>query len=142
MFNRIKQLTLLSIAVWFLTACDDKAIVNVYDKNILKTPIPCLKLTVLPPNTMIQTTMERLYPFRENCPYHLDISYKNGITCNSTQNVQTKCIEGFPSSYLNMEVRKGFSLKYSYYIDLMSKVEQGDIEKGFERLEEDLKLDR
>ena len=41
-----------------------------------------------------------------------------------------------------MEVRKGFSLKYSYYIDLMSKVEQGDIEKGFERLEEDLKLDR
>jgi len=140
--KRIKQLTLLSIAVWFLTACDDKAIVNVYDKNISTTLIPCLKLNVLPQNSMIQATMERLYPFTENCPYHLDISYKNGITCNSTQNVQTKCINGFPSSYLNMEVRKGFSLKYSYYIDLMSKVEQRDIEKGFERLKEDLNLER
>jgi len=140
--KRIKQLVLLSIAVWFLTACDDKAIINIYDKNIPKTPIPCLKLTVLPPNSMIQTTMERLYPFTENCPYHLDISYKNGITCNSTQNVQTKCINGFPSSYLNMEVRKGFSLKYSYYIDLKSDVTREDVEKGFERLKEDLNLER
>jgi len=84
--------------------------------------------------------MEKLYLFKDNCPYHLDISHKSGITCNSTQNVQTKCIEGFPSSYLNMEVRKGLSLKYSYYIDLMSDVTQEDVEKGFERLSKDLLL--
>lgn len=85
--------------------------------------------------------MRKLYAFEDNCPYHLDISYKNGITCNSTQNVQRKCIDGFPSAYLNMEVRKGLSLKYSYYIDLKSDVTREDIEKGFECLSKDLKLD-
>jgi len=136
----VKQAILVSISSLLLTACNDKAIVNVYDKKILKTQLPCLKLTVFPKNKMISQTMEALYPFKESCPYHLDITHKSGITCNSTQNVQTKCIEGFPSSYLNMEVRKGFSLKYSYYIDLMEDVTKEDVEEGFERLRKDLML--
>jgi len=138
--HHMKRIIFISVTLLFLTACDDNAIVNVYDKTILKVPLPCLKLTVFPENKMIKQTMETLYHFNETCPYHLDISYKNGITCNSTQNVQTKCINGFPSSYLNMEIRKGLSLKYSYYIDLMSAVSQKDIKKGFKRLDKDLHL--
>lgn len=130
----------LCICLFFLSACGDKAIVNVYDKTILKNPLPCLKLTVFPKNEMIRKTMESLYTFDETCPYRLDISHKRGITCNSTQNVQTKCIEGFPTSYLNMEVRKGLSLKYSYYIDLMSDVTKEDVKEGFERLSKDLEV--
>jgi len=137
----VKQAIIVCICSLLLTACNDKAIVNVYDKKILKTPLPCLKLTIFPKNKMISQTMESLYPFKNSCPYHLDISHKSGITCNSTQNVQTKCIEGFPSSYLNMEVRKGLSLKYSYYIDLMEDVTKEDVEEGFERLSKDLLLD-
>ncbi|AKF25318.1 hypothetical protein YH65_07890 [Sulfurovum lithotrophicum] len=136
----MKKTISLCICLFFLSACGDKAIVNVYDKNILKTPLPCLKLTVFPKNEMIQKTMEGLYTFDKSCPYHLDITHKSGIACNSTQNVQTKCINGFPSSYLNMEVRKGLSLKYSYYIDLMSDVTEEDVKKGFERLNDDLVL--
>ena len=126
-----------------ITACGNKAIVNVYDKSIQKTSIPCLKLILYPPNAMIEKRIKQHYRFtNRSCPYRLEISYKNGIACNSTQNVQTKSINGFPSSYLKMEIRKGFSLQYSYYIDLMSKVDSDDIDDGFKRLEEDLKLER
>ncbi len=121
------------------TACnDDHAMVNVYDKSILKIPITCMKLQVFPKNKTIEDTMHRLYHFDDSCPLRLEISYKNGITCNSTFNVQTKSINGFPSSYLNMELKQGFSLKYSYYIDLMEDVREEDLKKGFARMQEDL----
>jgi hypothetical protein len=126
------------ISIFLLTACNDHAIVNIYDKSILKTPITCMKLQVFPKNEMIEQTMNRLYHFDPSCPMRLEISYKNGITCNSTFNVQTKSISGFPSSYLNMELKKGFSLKYSYYVDLTEDVTSEDIEHGFERMQEDL----
>jgi len=84
--------------------------------------------------------MQHLYAFKEQCPYKLTISYKNGITCNSTFNVQTKVVNGFPKSYLNMEIRRGFSLQYSYYIDLMEDVTSEDLRKGFNRMKQDLHL--
>ena len=97
-----------------------------------------MKLQVFPKNKMIEETMQHLYDFDPSCPLRLEISYKNGITCNSTFNIQTKSINGFPSSYLNMELKKGFSLKYSYYVDLTDDVTAEDIEDGFERMKEDL----
>jgi len=84
--------------------------------------------------------MQHYYRFDPTCPLQLTITYKNGITCNSTFNVQTKAVNGFPSSYLNMELREGFSLKYSYYIDLDENVTAKDLEKGFERMKEDLRF--
>jgi len=124
----------------FLTACDDGAVINVYDKSVLASPVECLSLQVSPPDTAITNTMKKLYRFEDNCPLRLEISYKNGITCNSTFNVQTKAVSGFPSSYLNMEIRRGFSLKYSYYIDLDEDVKPKDLEKGFSKIKEDLYL--
>jgi len=114
--------------------------VNVYDKSILNTPITCMHLVVTPPDEEIEASMRKLYRFDRECPMQLTVSHKNGITCNSTYNVQTKSVNGFPSSYLNMELRKGFSLKYSYYIDLMEDVGKKDLERGFKRMKEDLHL--
>jgi hypothetical protein len=132
-----------TLLLFFLTACgDDNAMVTVYDKAILDTPISCMKLHIFPKNKMIEETIQHLYRFDPSCPLKLDISYKNGITCNSTFNVQTKSINGFPSSYLNMELREGFSLKYSYYIDLKGEVKPKDLEKGFDRIRKDLRLER
>jgi len=85
--------------------------------------------------------MKQLYHFDDSCPLRLDISYKNGITCNSTFNVQTKSINGFPSSYLNMELRRGLSLKYSYYVDLEEDVSPDDLKTGFSRIKEDLSFE-
>jgi hypothetical protein len=131
-----------TLFVFLFTACDDdSAMVTVYDKEILNTPVSCLKLHVFPQNRMIEETMRHLYPFDSSCPLKLEISYKNGITCNSTFNVQTKSINGFPSSYLNMEIREGFSLKYSYYIDLKEEVGPEDLKKGFERIHDDLRFE-
>ena len=97
-----------------------------------------MKLQVFPENKTIEKTMHRLYHFDDSCPLRLEISYKNGITCNSTFNVQTKSMNGFPSSYLNMELKQGFSLKYSYYVDLMEDVREEDLKRGFARMQEDL----
>jgi hypothetical protein len=133
-------LSFAAAAVFFLGGCDSKPMVNVYDKSILNTPIACLRLVVTPPDRKIESAMRKLYRFDQTCPMQLTVSYKNGITCNSTFNVQTKSVNGFPSSYLNMELRKGFSLKYSYYIDLMEDVTPKDLEKGFARMKEDLDL--
>jgi hypothetical protein len=128
-----------TLLVFLLTSCgDDNAMVTVYDKSILKTPVSCMKLQVFPENKMIEETMRHLYHFDPSCSLKLNISYKNGITCNSTFNVQTKSMNGFPSSYLNMELREGLSLKYSYYIDLQEEVSPEDLEKGFERMKQDL----
>jgi len=124
-----------------LSGCgNDKAMVTVYDKTILDTPPSCMRLVVSPPDSEIEHTMRKLYAFDKTCPLQLTVSYKNHITCNSTFNVQTKSVNGFPTSYLNMEVRQGFSLKYSYYIDLMEDVTKKDLERGFERMREDLHL--
>lgn len=124
------------------TACEEKAMVNVYDKAILDTPIECMKLTVFPEDKAITTIMHSLYSFEDNCPLHLEVNYKEGIQCNSTHNVQVKSMSGFPTSYLKMELRKGLSLKYSYYIDLMEDVTEEDLRRGFERIEKDLKLSK
>ena len=114
--------------------------VHVYDKQILSTPVRCMKLVISPPQQQIEQTMRRLYDFDPSCPLQLTVSHKSGITCNSTFNVQSKAVNGFPSSYLNMELRRGFSLLYSYYIDLDENVTSADLDAGFSRMKEDLDI--
>jgi hypothetical protein len=43
-----------------------------------------------------------------------------------------------PKSYLQMQLREGLDVKYSYYIDLYSNVDIDDIENAFNRLEEEI----
>jgi hypothetical protein len=131
---------LFTLPFLFLAGCEDRSYVNVYDKNITRQEIPCLKLQVFPPDPTAERAIEKLYPFRESCPYTLQLSTKSGIHCNSNANAPTKTLSNFPSSYLRMELRKGMRLLYSYYIDLTHAPEAEDIERGMERMRSDLKL--
>jgi len=132
---------LFSLATLFLlTACDDKAMVNIYKKQITQTPVTCMKLRVSPEDAAISKTLKDRYHFDEGCDLTLEVSYKSGIVCNSSYNAAQKTLGTFPSSYLKMELRRGMALQYSYYIDLTSKPTEGDINSGFDRLEKDIKL--
>jgi len=139
--NRFKIAILAVFLIVVNSGCkDSNAQVNIYDSNITKEKIPCLSLRVFPPNSDIKKSMQRLYPFKSNCPYSLDISYSNGIVCNSNANAPQKTLSQFPSSYLRFEIRKGIRLLYSYYLDLTHSVDSGDLEDTFDRLKSDIKL--
>jgi len=131
--------TLLTItALLLLTACDDKAMVNIYKKQITQTPISCMKLSVFPEEPMITKTLNKRYHFSDDCDLTLEVSHKSGIKCNSSFNAARKTLSTFPSSYLKMELRRGMTLQYSYYIDLTKKPAESDVNRGFDRVEKDL----
>ena len=129
------------LPLWLiLLGCDEKPMVNVYHKEILKTPPTCLALQVVPSNPTVTKTLQKMYAFTPLCDYRLDVSFKEGIHCNSTQNAASSALGHFPHSYLKMEIRKGFSLQYSYYIDLSETVSANDVKKGFSKINDDLQL--
>lgn len=132
-----KVLIILSILIF--TSCSDNATVNIFDKKITQTKIKCLKLVVFPPNEMIESTLEKLYDFDENCSVRLDISSKSSIVCNSNQNSQKKALSNFPTSYLKMQIMNP-NLAYSYYEDLNHDITQDDINRAFSKIDDDLLL--
>ncbi len=136
----MRQIQLIIITIIMLTGCEDKAMVNIYKPAIKDKKIECLKLSISPPSNSIEQTMNTLYHFDNSCSLTLEVSYKNGIVCNSNQNVDKKALTAFPKSYLRMELREGFTLQYSYYKDLNSDIDTKELIKAFERIEEDLKL--
>ena len=135
----VKKMQLLTASLFILTGCTQKGERTFYDKNITNQTIPCMKLAVTPPNKQMAQTMRQLYRFTQSCPYTLTLSYKSGIVCNSHYNAQTKALGKMPNSYMNLELRRGFKLLYSYYIDLDHKPGEEDIREGFETLRNDLK---
>ena len=136
----MKQHLFTLIILLLLTACDDKALVSIYNTKITQTPPACMKLRVSPKDPSITKTLNSRYPFDDACDLTLEVSYKSGIVCNSSYNAAQKTLGTFPSSYLKMELRRGMALQYSYYIDLTSKPTVSDIHNGFDRLEKDMKL--
>ncbi len=135
----IIKIPLLAAFLLILTGCTQKAERTFYDKNITSQTIPCMKLAVTPPDKQMEQTLRELYPFAKACPYTLTLSYKSGIVCNSHYNAQTKALGKMSNSYMNLELRKGFKLLYSYYIDLDHKPGEEEIREGFETLRSDLK---
>ena len=111
---------------------------TVYDKSILNKKPTCLQLSVMPEDKHIRSTLQQLYDFNQSCGYRLDVSFKQSIVCNSHYNAQSKALGKMPSSYLKMELRRGLSLKYSYYMDLDHKPDKEDVEEGFEQFRKDL----
>jgi len=140
--RRVSNSWLLLIVALFFQGCESQTpLVNVYKQEIVKTPLRCLTLVVVPKDTQIEQTLKEIYPFKRECPYRLEVSFKGGIHCNSTQNATRSALGNFPQSYLRMEIRKGFSLQYSYYIDLTHPIGGADVAKGFERIQEDITLE-
>ncbi|HIP62321.1 MAG TPA: hypothetical protein EYG98_07160 [Sulfurovum sp.] len=113
---------------------------QIYDKSLTKAPIKCMKLIVFPEDINITETMRGLYDFDDKCPLKLEISYREGIHCNSNQNADRKALSNFPQSYLRMELRKGLRLQYSYYTDLSDAVDTVALENAFKRIKKDLDI--
>ncbi len=84
--------------------------------------------------------MRALYPFRNDCPVVMEVGHKENICCNSTQNVQQKTLSNFPHHFLRLEIRRGMTPLYSYYIDLDHPADADDAKAAFDRLKEDLPL--
>ena len=135
--NFLKKYLLITPLI-FLSGCSDNAITKLYDKEFSNPS--CLRAVVFPPDSMIKITLEELYSFDETCEYKLQVSKKDGITCNSTHNADKKNRGNFPSGYLKMDVMKGSKTLYSYYIDLKDSPTKSDVKNGFARVKKDLKI--
>ncbi len=112
----------------------------IHDKNIMKTPIKCMKLAVVSEDKNILQSMQKLYTFDDKCTLKLEISYKDGIHCNSNQNADRKALSTFPQSYLRMELREGLDLQYSYYIDLSDDIDEDALQRAFKKIQKELNI--
>jgi len=130
--------TILLITLLLLTACEEKRkpVISV-DINV-QLPLTCLKLNPLESEESFEATLKKGYTFKAHCPHQLTLSYKKDIVCNSGYNASGQSLGKFPRSFLKLEVRKGFKVEYSYYIDLLDNVERDDVEEGFARLKKDI----
>ena len=122
----------------FFVACEEKSVPKVTVDSTLDLPITCMKLNDLGDEKILLNRLNKLYTFTNTCPLTLTLSSKKDIVCNSTNNMMSKNMGKFPKSFLKLELRQGMRLQYSYYIDLYSNVDEGDVEEGFERLKKDL----
>ncbi len=117
-----------------------KAYVKLYDAHLKHQKIPCLSLSIFPPDSALENALKTRYDFHNDCPWILAVKTKDNIHCNSNQNSDKKALTAFPNSFLRMEVRKGFSLKYSYYVDLTKSADSDDVLEGFEKIFDDLNI--
>ncbi len=121
-----------------LTSCNDSSvIVKFYDKSLKQKKLKCLSYTPSI-NDDLDKALSKLFKFSKNCPYRLELSYKNEISCNSPYNAPLKTNSNFPSAFITLEVKEGFKLKYSYYKDLTHKANLSDLKDAFKRLKDDI----
>jgi hypothetical protein len=131
----IAQIAFSLLIAAFFAGCDDGAYINFYDKN--HTKIDCL--SYIPANSnKLDTKLAKLYNFNQNCKYKLQLEYSGGIVCNSSYNAPTKATTNFPNAYIRLEVKDGFKTYYSYYKDLNSNPDTSDLERAFDRLQDDI----
>jgi len=124
--------------VLLLSSCEEKRKPVINKALNLNIPLNCLKLNPLENNKKFIAVLNKLYTFKDDCTHQLTINYKKDIVCNSGFNASGKCLGKFPKSYLKLEVRNGFEMEYSYYIDLNDNVDEDDIKEGFLKLKSDL----
>ncbi len=104
----------------------------------LSTPIMCMSLNELAIEKSFIDKLHTLYTFDKDCDLKLTVKYKKDIVCNSPYNSNGKSVSQFPKSFLKLELRRGFNIVYSYYIDLYNNVDIDDVEDAFKRVEKDL----
>ena len=122
-----------------LTGCGEKPVTRVYE-TAHEQPVTCLRIAVFPPDDALEKELKRLYDFSRECDAVLEVRHKENIGCNSNQNIQQKALSAFPHHFLRMEVRRGLTPVYSYYIDLQYPADEEDARAAFVRLRTDLKF--
>jgi len=126
------------MALLLLTACEEKRKPVISMGANMQLPLSCLKLNLLESKESFEATLKKLYTFKANCPHQLTLSYKKDIVCNSGYSASEQSLGKFPKSFLKLEVRKGFTVEYSYYIDLLNNIESDDVVEGFATLKKDI----
>ena len=130
--------TLTFSTLIFFVACEEKAKPKVTIDSDLALPITCMKLNILGDDKVLVNSLNNLYTFDKHCSLTLTLSSKKDIVCNSTVNMMSKNMGKYPKSFVKLELREGMKIKYSYYLDLYSNVDEDDVEEGFEQLKKDL----
>ena len=129
MKNIIKYILILIYSLVF-TACEDTSyIINIYNKELLKQDISCLKLNIEPYSKDIYNNSKNLYKFSSNntCSNTLKIRYKSNIICNSPYNTNKNF-----HSFIELSLIKENKVYYSVYKDLKNnKNLQEEIDKIF-----------
>jgi hypothetical protein len=120
-----------------VAGCGEKPVTRVYEAAH-ERPITCLRLAVFPASAPLEKALKGLYPFRDDCPVLLEVRHKENICCNSTQNVEQKTLSNFPHHFLRLELRRGMTPLYSYYIDLDHPADAGDAQAAFETMKKAL----
>lgn len=131
---------LVIILTLLLIGCSKKSEPIVKKDVNLTTPVQCMALNELGIEKNFIKKLHSLYAFDEHCDLKLTLKYKKNIVCNSPYNPNRKNVSQFPKSFLNLELRRGFKIEYSYYIDLYNNVDEGDIEDAMLRLKKDLEV--
>jgi len=122
---------ILVLSIFFLVACEKKSDPTTIIDSHLTTPIQCMALNTIGIEKPFVNKLQVLYTFDNRCDLKLTMKYKKDIVCNSPYNPNMKNVAQFPKSFLHLELRKGFKVLYSYYIDLYSNVDEEDIESAF-----------
>ncbi len=128
----------LMVLALLLMGCNKKSEPLINKDANLSTPIACMSLNECGMEKNFIKKLHILYAFDTQCDLKLSMKYKKDIVCNSPYNPNSKNTSQFPKSFLQLELRKGFKVVYSYYIDLYSNVDEEDVEDAFERLKKDL----
>ena len=128
---------LLILFALLLSGCGSDAQINFYDKSLKSKKLNCLNFNSSSKGEL-EEYLKTLYKFDNSCKNTLSISYKSDIVCKSSYNAPIKATSNFPNSYLTLEVKRGFKLLYSYYIDLNHKPTKSDVKEAFSRLKDDI----
>jgi len=134
----MSRVVVLILLLLLLNSCEEKRKPVINKTSKLTIPLQCLKLNPLENNKKFIAVLNNLYKFKDDCNHQLTINYKKDIVCNSGYNASGKSLGKFPRSYLKLEVRNGFEVEYSYYIDLNDNVDDDDIKEGFMILKRDI----
>lgn len=134
---KMKKIVYLSVLL-LIAGCEERQKATVTINPKLSLPIECMKLNILGKDEELLGTLNELYLFDNKCDLTLTVSYKKDIVCTSPASINTRASGKFPRSFLDMKLRRGMEVEYSYYIDLFSNVDSDDVKYGFDRLKMDL----
>ena len=137
MITNIKYIISILFILSIFNGCEEKSKPVIIKNSTIKTPIECLKLDSLEKNELTKH-LSSLYNFSNSCEYTLRLKFKKDIVCNSSYNAGAKSMGKFPKSFIELEVRKGLTPIYSYYIDLFHNANSDDIDSGFKELQKDI----